>query len=71
MRPLRSSLPGGLYEIATRITGNELLAVPTKEVTDPILGVIAYAQRHHDVKVHAFVAGLSCPRPSGVSWYAT
>lgn len=55
MRPLRSSLPGGLYEVSTRVTGNELLAVPTKEVTDAILGVIAYGQRKHKVAIHAFV----------------
>lgn len=55
MRPLRSSLPRGLYEVSTRVTGNELIAVPTKEVTDTILGVIAYGQRKHKVAIHAFV----------------
>ncbi|MEY3013916.1 MAG: hypothetical protein RIT45_2651 [Pseudomonadota bacterium] len=55
MRPLRSSLPGGLYELTTRVAGGQLLATPTQEVHDLILGVIGHAMRAHDVQLHAFV----------------
>ncbi len=55
MRPLRSSLPGGLYELSTRVAGGQLLATPTKEVHDLVLGVIGHAMRAHDVQLHAFV----------------
>lgn len=55
MRPLRSSLPGGLYELSSRIAGGQLLATPTKEVHDLILGVIGHAMRAHNVQLHAFV----------------
>ena len=55
MRPLRSSLPGGLYELSTRVAGGQLLTTPTKEVHDLILGVIGHAMRAHNVQLHAFV----------------
>ncbi len=55
MRPLHCPLPRGLYEICTRITGNELLMVPTQEVTELILGVIGRAQTQNPVDLHAFV----------------
>ncbi|MEY3015632.1 MAG: hypothetical protein RIT45_4367, partial [Pseudomonadota bacterium] len=34
MRPLRRSLPSGLYEITTRVANGQLLAKPTPEVND-------------------------------------
>ena len=55
MRPLRRSLPAGLYEITTRVANGQLLAKPTQEVNDLILGVIGHAMRAHEVKLHAFV----------------
>ncbi len=55
MRPLRSSLPGGLYELSTRVAGGQLLTTPTKEVHDLILGVLGHAMRAHNVQLHAFV----------------
>ena len=55
MRPLRRSLPSGLYEITTRVANGQLLAKPTPEVNDLILGVIGHAMRAHQVKLHAFV----------------
>ena len=55
MRPLRCPLPGGLYEICTRVTGNALLMRPSSEVNDLILGVIGRAQEQNDVELHAFV----------------
>jgi putative transposase len=55
MRPLRCPLPGGLYEICTRITGNALLARPSQEVNDIILGVIGRGQTQAKVDLHAFV----------------
>jgi REP element-mobilizing transposase RayT len=55
MRPLRRSLPGGLYEFTTRVANGQLLAAPTQEVHDIILGVIGHAMRAHNVELHAFV----------------
>lgn len=55
MRPLRRSLPGGLYEISTRVANGQLLATPTREIHDLILGVVGHAMRAHDVRLHAFV----------------
>ncbi|MCB9737850.1 MAG: transposase [Deltaproteobacteria bacterium] len=55
MRPLRRSLPGGLYEITTRVANGQLLATPTREIHDLILGVVGHAMRAHEVKLHAFV----------------
>ncbi len=55
MRPLRSSLPGGLYEICTRATGNQLLLRPSAEVNSLILGVIGRAQTMYAIDLHAFI----------------
>lgn len=55
MRPLRSALPPGLFELTTRATGNALLLRPSPEVNATILGVIGRAQSMYDVDLHAFV----------------
>lgn len=55
MRPLRCPRPAGLYEITTRITGNELLLRPSDGVNAIILGVLARAQIRTGIKLHSFV----------------
>lgn len=55
MRPLRCPRPAGLYEITTRITGNELLLRPCKTVNAIILGVLARAQIRTGIVLHSFV----------------
>lgn len=57
MRPLRRSLPAGLYELSVRITGNHMLLAPGKALNDLVLGVIGRCQHGEDgkgVKLHAF-----------------
>ena len=56
MRPLRHSLPGGLYEISIRVTGQHLLLAPGPELNDLVLGVIGRAlDGKEGVAIHAIV----------------
>ncbi len=55
MRPLRVPRPAGLYEVTTRITGDELLMRPDERVNAIILGVLAKAQAYADIDIHSFV----------------
>ncbi len=55
MRPLRVPRPAGLYEVTTRITGDELLMRPDDRVNAIILGVLAKAQAYAGISLHGFV----------------
>lgn len=57
MRPLRSSLPAGLYELSIRITGQHLLLAPGEALNSVILGIIGRCQAGasgQGVRIHAF-----------------
>ncbi len=56
MRPLRRSLPGGLYEVSIRVTGQHLLLKPGQTLNELVLGVIGRCQHGKDgigVRLHA------------------
>ena len=55
MRPRRGPNPGQMFEITTRSVDRRLLLRPSKEVNDIIIGIVGRAQKHIDVKLHAFV----------------
>lgn len=57
MRTPRSILPGGLYEISTRVTGEAMLLAPSADINDVVLGVLGRGLTEHEptATLHAFV----------------
>jgi REP element-mobilizing transposase RayT len=55
MRQLRTPLLGGTYEVSARITGQQLLAAPTRAVDEAVKAVLGRALALSPVELHYYV----------------